>query len=56
MLCIKCYHFLGARPQTGNILAKLTELKEARDKLEDRQLHLQQVEAELSSVRKVAAK
>lgn len=51
MICIP-----GARPQSGKILAMLSELNEAQDKLADRRLHLQQVEAELSSIHKSAAR
>ena len=46
----------GARPQTGAILAKLTELKEAQDALNERQSHLEQIDAELSAIRRTAAR
>lgn len=44
--------FVGSRKQTSSILLKLGEVREVEDELNAKRQKLQQLEAELASVRK----
>lgn len=50
------YFCAGARQQTGSILLKLSELKEARDALNLSIQKLEKVDSELNTIKGAAAK